>query len=876
MTSECPKCKSPVAREGQRFCYRCGQELPAGETAADQQDNSASPPGDTPSQTVTSESTTDQPPEPAAANSPTTPQPGGATEVLKAETTEVVVDTSSNTAAPGPDATLRVLLPTGDLFDRDLFHSDIQLGKGPRNDIVIADPAVSSAHAIISYENGNYSIRDLGSRNGTFVDGERITEPHGLQHGDVVGIGLTKLTFRSTALDRTASVLEPPVAHAPPPLTEESLAKAVVETGLAKKEDVDRLRGEGKGRSLFRGLVAEKLADEIRLRDLMSKTFQIPSIELSSVQLDEAIAGRLTAKLAREHQLLAIGEEGGSVILAAADPTNSKGVEESQGMLGGKVLLKLATASELSALIERQYAPRLVGVLPSGETLEYPITQYETNIGKATHNHIVLTDPTVSNAHAILIAREGGYSIADLGSRNGTFIKGEKLGTHAHVLRHGDTIQLGETVLTFRNANETAANVTAVLSPEALNEIRKRAAASTGERPGEASSNRGAPQAEAIAAVAGGASSHGGPDAVAGEQESEADRKKKKKKKGKDERMRAAYVSGLSRILAQVIAVLMSVGLALYLTRQSPAEKPVVETTSKGKAKLKIAAPGAGTAFDGGVFEASGVVQVPGTDGIYFVDDSRPGEILWMALDESGRQSGPIKPIEIGASIADPEAVAYGGSFFYMVGSQSRNEPPERNSLVRFALDPVNKTLLGQADVMPNLRDYLIENVPELKSVADVKENGIDIEGIAYDSVGDRLLLGFRSPLVNGKALIVPIKLRNPRGAFSADNILPPGPAIQIQLGGLGIRDFEFDVRSSTYFLIAGAPVHGETPTFSLWEWNGGVDQQNPDSNPREISKLDGKMKPEGVTHARIAGRDFIFIVGDGSSYMKLDYTEAP
>src|SRR5215216_7500586 len=27
MTLECPKCKSPVAREGQRFCYRCGHEL---------------------------------------------------------------------------------------------------------------------------------------------------------------------------------------------------------------------------------------------------------------------------------------------------------------------------------------------------------------------------------------------------------------------------------------------------------------------------------------------------------------------------------------------------------------------------------------------------------------------------------------------------------------------------------------------------------------------------------------------------------------------------------------------------------------------------------------------------------------------------------
>jgi hypothetical protein len=269
-----------------------------------------------------------------------------------------------------------------------------------------------------------------------------------------------------------------------------------------------------------------------------------------------------------------------------------------------------------------------------------------------------------------LIFREGGYSIADLGSRNGTFVNGERLGAHAHVLRHGDTIQLGQTVFTFRNSSETAANVTAVLSSEALDEIRKRAASFAGERPGGEPQPAGevtAPPAagpmgaaKAAGVLAGDkASSPAGPGAGSPEEaESDAEKKKKKKKKGKDERMRAAYVSGLSRILAQVIAVMMSVGLALYLTqRSSDSGKPVIETNSKGKAKIKIASPGAGIPCDGGVYEASGVVQVPGTGGVYFVDDSRPGEILWMALDESGRQSGPIKPIEYGGSVADPEGI---------------------------------------------------------------------------------------------------------------------------------------------------------------------------------------------------------------------------
>jgi pSer/pThr/pTyr-binding forkhead associated (FHA) protein len=893
MTSKCPKCQSPVAREGQRFCYRCGHELPASD---DSQKSQPDTPVAESSDNFDSAPTSG--PFPAyAANSPTTPQQGGATEVVNAETIEVIVDTAPQNAAAVPDAKLRVLLPTGDLFDRDLGHSDTQLGKGPRNDIVIADPAVSSAHAIIHYENGEYSIRDLGSRNGTFVDGERISEPHVLRHGDVVGLGLSKLTFRLSSHDQTADFgQESPVkgqpAPQPPPLTEQSLAHAVVAAGLVKQDDVDRIRGaEAKDRRLYRALVEEGLAAETALRDLMSRTFQIPSIDLEGLEVDEAAAAALTSQLARDHQILAVGEEDGRLILAVADPTDTAAAEEVKRKLGSKVSVRLATASQIAAQIDRHYAPKLIGVLPSGDKLEYPITHHETNIGKAAHNHIVLTDPTVSNAHAILIFRGGGYSIADLGSRNGTFVNGERLAAHAHVLRHGDTIQLGQTIFTFRNPSETAANVTAVLSPEALDEIKKRATSSAGERPGPESKHAGETTAPPAAAPIGGGkatagsaddktSSHAAPEAVSPEEaESDAEKKKKKKKKGKDERMRAAYVSGLSRILAQVIAVMMSVGLALYLTqRSSDSGKPTIETSSKGKAKIKIASPGAGTPFDGGVFEASGVVQVPGTGGVYFVDDSRPGEILWMALDESGRQSGPIKPIEFGASVADPEGITYGGSFFYLVGSQSHTEQGERNALVRFAVDPVKQVVLGKADVMSGLRDFLIANVPELKAVADVKGNdgGVDVEGIAYDATNDRLLLGLRSPLKSGKALIVPIKLRDPRGSFSTENVLPPSPAIEVQLGGLGIRDIEFDLRSNSYFIIAGSPVHGEGPSFSLWEWNGGADQLNADSNPREITKLDAKMKPEGVTHAKIGGKDFVFIVGDGSSYMKLDYSEAP
>jgi pSer/pThr/pTyr-binding forkhead associated (FHA) protein len=887
MPFECPKCKSPVARDGQRFCYRCGQELNAYYDSLSLKVSdleSATPPGDAGSKT-----------EAQGEARSTGPRMPVGTVVLEPDAFETKIDSHP---APPPKASLKILLPTGDVFDRELTASETQIGKGPRNDIVIADPAVSAAHAVIRLAGSAFTVNDIGSRNGTFINGERVNEPRQLNHGDVIGVGLSKLTFRlgdysETGAIEVSDVVAAAKPAAPPPLTEESLALAITAAGLVSKADADRLRGSAGGRRLYRAVVEERLSNEESLRDLMSRTFQIPTVDLKTAKIDEAVVSEFPARLAREHQVFAFAKEGDAILLAVADPTDTEAIERVRSQTGSEVNVRLATATQIRELADRYYGPKLIGVLPSGEKLEYLIDKHEVELGKAAHNHIVLTDPTVSNTHAIVIARDAGYTIVDLGSRNGTFVNGERLGSQAHTLRHGDKVQLGQTVLTFRNPGETAANITAVLSGDAVEEVRRRALsadagiadtskASKSDKPSrEASTAEDSVTAQASADNVAQAS----PDAIAGREPTADDdkgekKKKKKKKKGSDERLKAAYISGMSRIVAQVMGVVLAVMLALYVnsSMRSGSDKPVVETNSKGKAKVKLAAPNAGTPFQGGVFEASGAVFVPGGNGILFVDDNRPEEVLWMQVDESGRQVGQVKPIPLGVAVEDPEGITSDGNYFYIVGSQSKPNAGERNALVRFAFDPANQTV-QKAEALTNLRDFLVANVPELKESPDKKgsDGGLNIEGIAWDFKRGRWLLGLRSPLArDGNAFVVAVKLRNPGGAFSADNLQLAEPnAIQLKLGGLGIRDIQFDPESNSFLIIAGAPEHHEKTEFTLWEWNGTFDQSGSESALRREQDFDPKIKPEGLTHVEIGGRKFILVVGDSSVLFKLDYAEA-
>ena len=63
------------------------------------------------------------------------------------------------------------------------------MGRSTDNSVQIADGQASRLHAEVRYENGRHHIVDLGSTNGTFVNGIQIEKTYTLSHGDIITIG---------------------------------------------------------------------------------------------------------------------------------------------------------------------------------------------------------------------------------------------------------------------------------------------------------------------------------------------------------------------------------------------------------------------------------------------------------------------------------------------------------------------------------------------------------------------------------------------------------------------------------------------------------------------------------------------------------------
>ncbi len=105
---------------------------------------------------------------------------------------------SINGATPGPESSQRYLhihLPSGEERVVALTGEDVSIGKAEKNSIVFDDAAVSSTHALLRFLNGEWLIADLASRNGVFVNHQRVSGSCVVRPGDLIQIGHCQLSL---------------------------------------------------------------------------------------------------------------------------------------------------------------------------------------------------------------------------------------------------------------------------------------------------------------------------------------------------------------------------------------------------------------------------------------------------------------------------------------------------------------------------------------------------------------------------------------------------------------------------------------------------------------------------------------------------------
>ncbi|HXU04262.1 MAG TPA: DUF3616 domain-containing protein, partial [Polyangia bacterium] len=278
-------------------------------------------------------------------------------------------------------------------------------------------------------------------------------------------------------------------------------------------------------------------------------------------------------------------------------------------------------------------------------------------------------------------------------------------------------------------------------------------------------------------------------------------------------------------------------------------------------------------------------------DATHFLDGN--DEEQGLRIYTRGANANPLKTIDISSMIglstsdeADFEDAARIGDRVYVIGSHGRNKDGklDRARYRFFAMDVTGASpsitltvpgyttkLLDQMLIAANWTTPDTTVIAALTAASNLGTStdaslaplagGTNIEGLAWAPTASRpnqLLIGFRNPPVNGKAIVV--SLLNAADVVTGSTA-QFGEAALLDLGGLGIRAMAWSPLHAAVLLIAG-PHDDSAGPFRLFKWSGAT--ADAPTVVRDITGVPSSSAPEAiVTYPNTRDVQILFDQGD-------------
>ncbi|MBP7868366.1 MAG: FHA domain-containing protein, partial [Acidobacteria bacterium] len=467
--------------------------------------------------------------------------------------------------------------------------------------------------------------------------------------------------------------------------------------------------------------------------------------------------------------------------------------------------------------------PLLVVVMPTGEHIEYPLAQLPVGIGKGAHNPVVINHPTVSTSHAEIRAVGDQFEIVDLGSKNGTFVNDQPVTDKACPLTHGFKIRFGQVVSTFRNPQEKReATVSVDLDQLMQMGVAPRPTPQPPVKPKEK---------------------------LKDEDEEKKDKKKKKKKK--ESKMGATLVNALSRIVAPIIAMLVSIYFFLPRGGNTPAGG-VTPPTTVTQQTIKAGSLN--------FTDISGATLVLNSKLVLFSDGKKPDTVFAFNIDNQMMDTNEVKAVKLGASVSNIQGISFDRSrqYLYVIGSLTSSTPAPTNALLRVRMDPASLQLLGPPEVIADFRGYLLSVLPDLQ--ASAAQGTLAVEGLAWNAFNNQLLIAMQG--AGESSQVVPVNLRDPMAPLTTTNMeVSGGKPLSLNLKGQGVLDIQCDEVDRTIVLLTVQKTPGKV---TAYRWNG-----QPDGKPDAFELvLSQPIDAKGLLHADIDQKRFWFILAANGTYV--------
>ena len=306
----------------------------------------------------------------------------------------------------------RLFCPVGDLSVDHTFETEAVLGRSPNCTLELPSNVLSALHARIQWdaERGGYMLEDLGSSNGTRLDGERVEEPRALGHLHVITLAeMHDLVFQD--LERCAA------RHAAGGEADEAYGNTAIHVLNLP------LPGELQGGTGQREEQEKTVLQRLNL-PLPGLLRQRPAEETPA----PSSAARPPARPAPAKPTMA--------------PVSVSSPEDLESSSPSRVFTRSPVSS--GGAPQPVAPPWWIEASATGEepAARHLLRPGENIVGRNLDADVIIRSPEVSRRHACLDLRGGRLFVRDLGSRNQTFVEDSAITVEVE-LRPGQHLRFG-------------------------------------------------------------------------------------------------------------------------------------------------------------------------------------------------------------------------------------------------------------------------------------------------------------------------------------------------------------------------------------------------------------------------------------------------
>lgn len=231
------------------------------------------------------------------------------------------------------------------------FYAKMIIGRHSTNDIPLPDRTVSKRHAVVGRVRGQAVVKDLGSRNGTFVNGQKV-EKAILSCGDRLKVGSVMLRFFQE--DETPRGKD--AESTTTPQCVQKLGACLVEAGIVDEMTLLGVLGEDKKRpTIDQMLIDLGLLDHDNRARALARQLKFPFISLKEREIPQQTTSLVTAEVARTHVIVPVELAGGKLLVAMADPLDSSAIQVLRMVTGMGIEVVVASREDILEAIARYY-----------------------------------------------------------------------------------------------------------------------------------------------------------------------------------------------------------------------------------------------------------------------------------------------------------------------------------------------------------------------------------------------------------------------------------------------------------------------------------------------------------------------------------------